>query len=360
MSKRKRSLARLHSNASASQNAWWEVDSDQETPGAAQPKPAVSKPALPQNTDVATPDTLRVFASFKVLPVTMPPLRISSRPMPLISHHQPTLKSLDVTHHLLLKRHESRNAAHNDSVTQQYPADRTLFVANIPVDATLSHFRSLFSRCGAIETAYFHRDDNIRSNALGRTAHLVFDDESGVDTALEMKPRQRFWSAVVRDEDGRDVAADTQDHHDVDMVGHGGMVQLGLAKWQQEQDELYPPVAALLSRVTHELELFEQAQRDAHRAAKSKRNVPDEDGFVLVTRASKRKTATDPSSGATVTAAKADEVRDLKPKKRELQNFYRFQVKEKKMTQLSELRKKFDEDKVRIAALKSGRKFRPY
>ena len=44
----------------------------------------------------------------------------------------------------------------------------------------------------------------------------------------------------------------------------------------------------------------------------------------------------------------------------ELKNFYRFQIKEQKMKQLDILRKKFEEDKEKVAKMKDARKFKPY
>ena len=44
----------------------------------------------------------------------------------------------------------------------------------------------------------------------------------------------------------------------------------------------------------------------------------------------------------------------------ELQNFYRFQMREQKRNQLAELRKRFEEDKLQVAKMKEARKFKPF
>ena len=41
-------------------------------------------------------------------------------------------------------------------------------------------------------------------------------------------------------------------------------------------------------------------------------------------------------------------------------NFYRFQIREEKVKKLDVLRKKFEEDKEKIAAMKAQRKFKPF
>ena len=45
---------------------------------------------------------------------------------------------------------------------------------------------------------------------------------------------------------------------------------------------------------------------------------------------------------------------------KELTNFYRFQIREQKQKKLFDLRKKFDEDKEKVAIMKAGRKFKPF
>jgi hypothetical protein len=53
--------------------------------------------------------------------------------------------------------------------------------------------------------------------------------------------------------------------------------------------------------------------------------------------------------------------RARQPKKNlELKNFYRFQIRDEKMKQLDMLRKKFEEDKQKVAKMKESRKFRPF
>ncbi len=49
-----------------------------------------------------------------------------------------------------------------------------------------------------------------------------------------------------------------------------------------------------------------------------------------------------------------------KKKDTELKNFYRFQIRDDKMKQLDTLRKKFEEDKERVAKMKDARKFKPF
>ena len=59
--------------------------------------------------------------------------------------------------------------------------------------------------------------------------------------------------------------------------------------------------------------------------------------------------------------AGAPRSRKTKTKKNtELKGFYRFQIKEEKIKDLENLRKKFAEDKERVAKMKEQRKFKPF
>ena len=47
-------------------------------------------------------------------------------------------------------------------------------------------------------------------------------------------------------------------------------------------------------------------------------------------------------------------------KDKSLKNFYTFQIKEQKIEKLELLRKKFEEDKERVAEMKAKRQFKPF
>ena len=52
--------------------------------------------------------------------------------------------------------------------------------------------------------------------------------------------------------------------------------------------------------------------------------------------------------------------RKKKKQQLELKNFYRFQIRQEKVEKLEELRRKFEEDKQRVAMMKESRKFKPF
>ncbi|KAF9103371.1 Ribosomal RNA-processing protein 7 [Mortierella sp. AM989] len=325
------------------------------------------------------------IANFYILPLHMPAISTS--------HPSPTYKN--VLHYLYFKKHESPK---QDTKT---PKDRTLFLLNIPVDATESHLRELFKPCGRIASVHFLnrvRDSQLTKEereqqeelerlekeaeaieetkntkgkkgskkqqqqqqqqqqsmdvedsqkrklfVTGSQAFVVFLEEQELVKALNMKRKKRFWINTGSDATSADAAK---------------LSTLGVAKWLNDYHRMRPAPSALQIKVDDYMDKFERSEYEAQQAALARLNVMDDDGFTLVTRAGNKGYNTD--GVIKVQAVKAEEVKHIKPKKKELQDFYRFQMREAKRDKLVDLRRKFEEDKIRIEALKVNRRFRPY
>lgn len=130
----------------------------------------------------------------------------------------------------------------------------------------------------------------------------------------------------------------------------------GLDKWVAEHKATQVDTATLQKEVDAFMREFDQqkALEEAEREAKA--NMPDEDGFVTVGKGRGRKGVTD--GEISVKGIRATDVKQKKEKV--LIDFYRFQKMEAREKEITELRKKFEHDKHRIAQLKAQRKFRPY
>lgn len=87
----------------------------------------------------------------------------------------------------------------------------------------------------------------------------------------------------------------------------------------------------------------------------------DEDGFIIVQRSGKYgRAGASAEGGGSVGVAKHGFKENTKKKLVGLEDFYRFQLREKKREQLADLRAKFEADKEKVAKLKAGRRFKPY
>ncbi|KAI1318274.1 Ribosomal RNA-processing protein 7 [Mortierella claussenii] len=332
--------------------------------------------------------TLDQIANFYILPVHMP--NITCSPSSSSSSYN------NVLHYLYFKKHESPKQ------DTKSPKDRTLFVLNVPVDATESHLRELFKPYGRVASIHFL--NRIRDNshltkeereqqeelerleqeaavleeaqsqssssnngkskgkkgsknqqqpsstattseqhesrrivlATGSQAYVVFLEEQELTKALSMKRKRRSW---IGDDNSK-------------------LTSLGISKWMNDYHRMRPDHTTLQAQVDDYMDKFERSEYEAQQAALARLNVMDDDGFTLVTRAGNKGHNTD--GVIKVQAAKVEDVKNLKPKKKELQDFYRFQMREAKRDKLVELRRKFEEDKIRIEALKVNRRFRPY
>ncbi|KAI9279040.1 ribosomal RNA-processing protein 7-domain-containing protein [Umbelopsis sp. AD052] len=302
----------------------------------------------------ATSSGLQEFCGFKILPIHM---------------------NRDAVHYMYIKKHESRQ----DS--EATPKDRTMFILNLPVDTTDEHIKRLFQPYGRVVSIKYHTRGNqpeeeeegeaeeavetavdqpklsrkqqqkleeeekqkketdaslkIRSVlTTGSFAHVVLLEAKELENVLNMNAKKREW---------------TEDDE--------AMLPLGFDRYKTMYALSHPSARELQSRVDSYIIKFQAAEYEKERIATEQQNKMDEDGFIMVTRHHRRGTNTD--GEVTVTAAKAD--RQVKPqKKKELLNFYRFQMREQKRDQLVELRKKFEDDRKKIEQLKQTRKFRPY
>lgn len=115
---------------------------------------------------------------------------------------------------------------------------------------------------------------------------------------------------------------------------------------------------------------YEEAEESERKLRDKRSREADEDGFILVKQRGKKKRRDADTSKRGTGAPRSrggnsgvgDEM-DGKNKKKgtgQLQNFYRFQIREQKSKKLRDLRKKFEEDKAKIATMKAQRRFNPY
>ncbi|GBP69511.1 Ribosomal RNA-processing protein 7 homolog A [Eumeta japonica] len=82
----------------------------------------------------------------------------------------------------------------------------------------------------------------------------------------------------------------------------------------------------------------------------------DNEGWVTVTKKGKMQGFARTEKMENKIMAKEEKGR----KRKELKNFYTFQIRESKMKHIVALRNKFEEDKKKIAQIKQSRRFKPF
>jgi ribosomal RNA-processing protein 7 len=234
---------------------------------------------------------------------------------------------------------------HHEKLSDQQQGGITLFVTNFGESANLVEVKNVFTKSGPIETVVFGKfgggDD--RETSFVRV------------TYQESKAAKAVLKGELSKQPGQPITQKL------------GLT--GVEKWKQEDDSQQISMEKLEKEVDAFMRAFDARKAREEREKEKSANLPDADGFITVTKGRGRKGATDGEIHVRGVRARdvqakiaADEEDQKKKKKKEelLMDFYRFQKLEARQNQIADLRKKFEEDKRRIAQLRSQRKFRPY
>uniref|UniRef100_A0A3B4A401 RRM domain-containing protein n=1 Tax=Periophthalmus magnuspinnatus TaxID=409849 RepID=A0A3B4A401_9GOBI len=211
--------------------------------------------------------------------------------------------SSSVAHHkLYVKEHKVR-----DEKSSYRPVDRTLFVLNVPPYCSEDVIKRIFSQFGNVNSVEL-RDQPGSSPHHGPKLSNVF------------KPAEKhgFKVGYIVFENSSSIKAAKS--HPSTCNSHLNCEEEQRRKKEEQQQE-------------------------------------DEDGWVKVTRGHKGAKAR-PHSEMANQRTLAKEMK--KKKRKELMNFYTWQHRNTQKEHIAELRKKFEEDKQRIALLRAQRKFKPY
>eukprot|EP00039_Didymoeca_costata_P004896 m.76929 g.76929 ORF g.76929 m.76929 type:complete len:241 (-) comp12591_c0_seq1:1825-2547(-) len=223
----------------------------------------------------------------------------------------------EVKHYIFYKLHTSRK------IRTDLPTNKTLFVLNPPLDPEHT-LQKVFSEAGAIDNVI---PTTVGSqNKLVKAAYVVFKKVASAKKAMNFEEGKQSTLPKVR------------------------KGKFGLEKWLSQARAERPDPEELQKTIDADLNQFDNEKEKEKALRLAKHGQEDEEGWTMVTRGGKHELET----GGTSVAKK-------RPKKeRELQNFYRFQMKEARKEQIAVLRRKFDLDKQRVAQMKGERKFRPY
>ncbi|XP_046893992.1 ribosomal RNA-processing protein 7 homolog A [Hypomesus transpacificus] len=248
-------------------------------------------------------------------------------------------------HSVFVKEHKVRAEK-----TSQRPLDKTLFAINIPPYCSEPIVKELFSQFGPVQSVEL-RDKPGSSEHTGPKMSKYFTPTQ----------KQGFKVGYVVFDNARSIAAAKSHPHDVPLVVSTEQqpVKTGIQKWvDQYREELIQP-DKLQKAVDSFLQGYDKRkEEEAERKKKAaEEQQEDEEGWVKVTRGSRGVKARPHSEMANQRALHKE---TRKRKRKELVNFYTWQHRNTQKEHIAELRKKFEEDKQRIALLRAQRKFRPY
>ncbi|ORY68674.1 ribosomal RNA-processing protein 7-domain-containing protein [Pseudomassariella vexata] len=301
--------------------------------------------------------------SFSVLPISIPPL--PSFPFP-------------ATHHVFLRRNAKILTAEDS---------RSLFLVNVPVDSTEAHFRAVFASlvgAGRFEGITFEHDKRATNSSIepAQAARLAAhskkrkrEDEEAQraqeEAAAQLPPA---WSRPLH-RSGSSAVVLLADEKSVESVlkavkklqkskkfpvwgeGVGDKAPPLGPQWLKAHNKLsYPGSDAMQASVDAYFTLYNKKEVEAADLAKRMRNEPDEDGFITVTRGGRIA----PAKQAEAEEAKRRMLEREQKKRDATQNFYRFQLREKKKAEQAAFLNRFQEDKEKLRMMRERRgNFRP-
>ncbi|EEY55292.1 uncharacterized protein PITG_09222 [Phytophthora infestans T30-4] len=227
------------------------------------------------------------------------------------------------------KQHDAKPGANAESVLA---TGRTAYLVNLPAYASEQWLRACLESVGAIQHVVagsgglFDEEDDEEDAAtdcvVNRTAHVVFKAEESLDKMLQA--------------DALETPAPQK--------------PCGLQAYAAKYRRNRPGLSVIKETADRYMATFDEMEAEDLRRREELKNEVDDDGFQTVVNTKKRG------------IVQTEEVLGRpakKQKSKELDNFYRFQTREKKRTQLKTLRERFEEDRQLVDKMKKANKFRP-
>uniref|UniRef100_UPI00358E28CE ribosomal RNA-processing protein 7 homolog A n=1 Tax=Myxine glutinosa TaxID=7769 RepID=UPI00358E28CE len=241
--------------------------------------------------------------------------------------------------YIYVKEHRVREMA------ASWTPGKALLVLGIPPYCSQENLRLLFGKFGVVESVTLHKEADIPSATEAPSKYF------------NICPAQGFKVAVVTFkllQDAKAVLSYPVDEA-LDLSSNEVPIITGVTKWAKEyKDKIIVP-EEMQAEIDDYMEKYDKKEEEEAKK-KNEADVPDEEGWVTVTRKGRHR-------GIPRTAVVMRRLlqRERKQKaQRELLNFYTWQRRESKRDHIIQLRKKFEEDKQKIALMKAQRKFRPF
>lgn len=289
------------------------------------------------------------------------------------------------------------------------PADRTLFVVNLPPDATERELKTLFGKFGTVERVSFAGHDRVQAileqedetseeeegNVDADENGMDEDDSDGEDVQAKKQRKKVEREAKVAPKVvplpiaalralrptgsvGHIVFASPQ-HLNASLAIPAASLPLkwpkfkatssaepsGLSHYIARHKALRPPLTAIKEHADSSMEVFEYKQAQASKRNSKYRKgeaIVDEDGFTLVTRGG----AYGQTLGGGVGVASKKFMQEMKnggrkrkKKTTSKEGFYAFQVREKRIKEQIALKKAFEADQQKVEQ-RQGKRFKPY
>lgn len=271
------------------------------------------------------------------------------------------LPESDGKHYMYFRKHEVKGAAGQDI------SGRLLFVYNTPVATTVQVWKKYLQQVavGATVESYIsslldESKEDLYLDLTKLTSDLTYDTpessarevaqklpaKCGIVTFIDKASAQLAFGALKK------LAGDFRTTNwPVPTLGSHFFLERVRAR-------RYEP-AELARSVAEALELFNRAEQETKEELQRQTEIVDEDGFTLVVGSHTKTKAGILGKQKRVQTEQTDKTRK-KMKRKEKEDFYRFQLREKKKAEMTELLNKFKLDQERVKTMRERKKFKPY
>ncbi|KAG2742139.1 hypothetical protein P692DRAFT_20859168, partial [Suillus brevipes Sb2] len=295
--------------------------------------------------------------------------------------------------HFIYARAHATSKSKTSKPNHVFPEKRTLFLVNIPPDATERELKLLFNHCGKAERVVFdfHSTDDLTEQASDSDEKMAEAEAAAETPDTETRPRKKrkLQTTEPTPPEVKPLPSSSlRTLHKTGSCAHLIFIDSsslakalsppaspipwpssdeprGLSHYMAKYDNERPPLDAVRAHADSFMERFEFDLSKSKQEAKYKKGeaIVDEDGFTLVTRGG----AYGQTLGGGVGVASRKFMltgktgsRRKKEKKKEKDVFYAFQKAEKQRKAILDLKRNFDADRERVEKLKESRRFKPY
>ncbi|KAK6458651.1 ribosomal RNA processing protein 7 [Scheffersomyces xylosifermentans] len=269
-----------------------------------------------------------------------------------------------VPHYIFFKKHDSKNSGSSTN------NGRALFMCNLPVATSTASLKKFFQ-----EVAIGATIESFVPSLLNDCPLDVWVNLTKLTSDLELNPE--LLSAQNADEEAAKLPKNCGIVSFVDksafQLAFNSLKKLSASAkttpWtfptfdskyylQRYQAKILDP-EVLSESVSQALVDFDRAERESKEALQQQTQLVDEDGFTLVV-GSHRKTKAGIMGKQKLAATVEVEKAQNKMKKKEKEDFYRFQLRQRKKDEMNELLQKFKLDQEKVRMMKEKKRFRPY
>lgn len=236
-----------------------------------------------------------------------------------------------------MKKHRS------DKKSSDKPVGKTLVVLNIPPYATEEAIARVFSCAGQVEKVSLIESYQNENKTKYQIKSEIFN---------EPRPfKFQIGFIVFKKSESLDLIFRLSELPPLSTDEHP--VLTGVAKYTAQYNKRMIDYEVMHTEIEEYMKHYDKVKK----AADEQQVDDDDDGWVTV---GKKGNVAGFKQKESVISKLEQKLQNQRKKAKNLTNFYSFELRESKKQQLMDLRRKFEDDKLKMNSMRQNRKFKPY